>query len=142
MKVHKNQSEVGCGQKPLTVLLVDDNPTFLATVNRTLQMLSHVQVLGQALDGRQALALAQELQPDLVLLDIVMPEFSGLEVAQIMLGWPKSPKVLFLSMHDNDSYRSLAKKLGAVGLVGKANFVAELLPILVSLSNPAMESRS
>jgi DNA-binding NarL/FixJ family response regulator len=142
MKVHKNQSEAGGVQKPLTVLLVDDNPTFLATMSRTLSMLPHVKVLGQALDGKQALVMAQVLQPDLVLLDIVMPEFSGLEVAQIMRGWPTSPKVLFLSMHDNDSYRSLAKKLGALGLVGKANFVAELLPILVGLSSPIPESKS
>jgi DNA-binding NarL/FixJ family response regulator len=117
----------------LKVLLVDDNPTFLATVSKTLQMLPHVTVVGQARDGSQALALAQQLQPDLVLLDIVMPGLTGLDAAKVMQTWPTPPKILFLSMHDNEFYRSVAKGLGALGLVGKANFVSELLPILSGL---------
>lgn len=121
------------------ILLVDDNQTFLATVSKTLHMLPNVTVLGQAHDGKQALAFAQQLQPDLMLLDIVMPGMSGLDVAKTMQTWPKAPKVLFLSMHDNESYRSAAKKLGALGLVGKANFVSELLPFIAGLTTSDSE---
>lgn len=126
----------------LTVLLVDDNATFLATVNKTLGLLPHVQVVGQALNGAQALAMAQQLHPDLMLLDIVMPGMTGLEVAQTMQTCLRAPKVVFLTMHDNDAYRAEAKKLGALGLVGKANFVADLLPIILSLSPWVTETQA
>lgn len=128
-----HRTEPGAGAR-LKVLLVDDNATFLATVSKTLGMLPNVTVVGKALGGAQALAMARQLHPDLLLLDIVMPDMTGLEVAQAMQAWDSAPKVLFLTMHDNDAYRTAAKKLGALGLVGKANFVADLLPIMASLS--------
>jgi DNA-binding NarL/FixJ family response regulator len=117
-----------------TVLLVDDNLTFLASVKKSLMLLPNIRIVAEAHNGQQALTLAQQLQPDLVLLDIVMPGMSGLDVAKAMQSWPKPPRVLFLTMHDNESYRSAAKVLGALGLVGKANFVAELLPIIADLT--------
>lgn len=121
----------------LRILLADDNLTFLASVKKALAMVAHTEVVGEAHDGAQALALAQYLKPDLVLLDIVMPGKTGLEVAKTMQGWPHAPKILFLSMHDNDSYRSAALAMGALGLVGKANFMSELLPIVASLACPS-----
>jgi DNA-binding NarL/FixJ family response regulator len=121
----------------LRILLVDDNLTFLASVKKVLAMQPHTQVVAEAHDGFQALALAQSLQPDLVLLDIVMPGMTGLEVAKAIRNWPHSPQILFLSLHDNDSYRAEATALGALGLVGKANFVVELLPIISGLAVPA-----
>ena len=133
MKSYQHRHETGDTKRDLTVLLVDDNETFLATVSKTLHMLPDVTVVGQAHDGTQALGLARQLQPDLMLLDIVMPGMTGLDVAKTMRTWTKSPKVLFLSMHDNESYRSAAKKLGALDLVGKSNFVSELLPIIAGL---------
>lgn len=118
----------------LQILLVDDNLTFLASVKKSLKLVPNTNVLAEAHDGAQALVLAQNLQPDLVLLDIVMPGMSGLEVAKTMQAWPRAPRVLFLSMHDNESYRLAAQSLGTLGLVSKANFVTELLPILVGLA--------
>jgi len=120
----------------LHVMLVDDNLTFLASVKITLGLVANTEVVAEAHNGEQALAIAQALQPDLMLLDIVMPGMSGLEVARTMQSWPHSPRVLFLSMHDNESYRTAAQELGALGLVGKANFVAQLLPIISQLAQP------
>ena len=139
MKSYQHRHVNGDTERSLTVLLVDDNQTFLTSVSKTLRMLPNVTVVGQAHDGTQALSLAQQLQPDLMLLDIVMPGMTGLEVAKTMRAWPKSPKVLFLSMHDNESYRSAAKKLGALDLVGKSNFVSELLPIIAGLIPSGVE---
>jgi len=140
MKLESSPSTAQDASVRLKVLLVDDNATFLATVSKTLGLLPNITVVGQALGGAQALALAQQLHPDLMLLDIVMPGMTGLEVAQAMQAWDTAPKVLFLTMHDNDAYRAAAKKMGALGLVGKANFVADLLPILLSLSPVGMEA--
>ncbi|OIN92549.1 MAG: hypothetical protein AUJ20_07345 [Comamonadaceae bacterium CG1_02_60_18] len=126
----------------LNILLVDDNLTFLASVKHLLTLQPHTRIVAEAHNGAQALALAQQHQPDLVLLDIVMPGMSGLEVAKTLQTWPNPPKVLFLTLHDNDSYRSAAKALGALGLVGKANFVSELLPIITQLSQDCPEDAS
>ncbi len=123
----------------LKILLVDDNLNFLSSVKHFLAMFPDTQVIAEAHNGHQALALAHALQPDLVLLDIVMPGPNGLEVAKAMQSWPKPPKVVFLSMHDNESYRTAVSTLGVLGLVGKGNFVVELLPIISGLSTPSKE---
>lgn len=117
----------------IKILLVDDNLTFLTAVKKFLAMLPDAQVIAEAHDGRQALAQAAQWRPDLVLLDIMMPGLNGLEVAKLMQAWPDAPHIVFLSMHDNASYRSVAHELGALGFVGKADFVAELLPIIAGL---------
>jgi len=123
---------------------VDDNPTFLAAVRQSLTLLPEAQVVGEAHDGQQALDEAAALQPDLVLLDIAMPRMGGLEVAQAMQSWPRSPRILFLSMHDNASYRLAARELGAVGFVGKADFVIKLLPLIEALvaDQPAIQPKA
>ena len=118
----------------LRIMLVDDNLTFLASVKTTLKLVSGAEVVGEAHDSAQALEMAQRLKPDLMLLDIVMPGQSGLDVAKVMQAWPQLPRVLFLTMHDNESYRTAAQALGALGLVDKANFVTELLPIISNLA--------
>jgi len=118
----------------LRILLVDDNHTFLNAVCQCLAMMPEAEVVGHAYDGAEALAKAQALQPDLVLLDIAMPLMTGLEVATQMQTWPKPPRILFLSLHDNESYRTATRELGAVALVGKSNFVADLMPIVSSLA--------
>lgn len=118
----------------LRILLVDDNQTFLTAVSQCLTMLPEAEVVGHAYRGADALTKAQALKPDLVLLDIVMPHMTGLEVAAQMRSWPHPPLILFLSLHDNESYRAAARDLGTLGLVGKANFVADLMPIITRLA--------
>lgn len=114
----------------LKILLADDNQTFLSAVRRFLSMLPGAEVVAEARDGRAALAAAEKLQPDLLLLDISMPGMNGLEVARSMMSWPRAPKIVFLTMHDNAPYRAAAAALGVVGLVGKSDFVLELVPIV------------
>jgi DNA-binding NarL/FixJ family response regulator len=111
-------------------LLVDDNKTFLAAVRNFLVLLPDVEVVGEAHNGWSAVELANTLNPDLVLLDIVMPEMSGLEVAQALKDSLPAPRIVFLSMHDSESYRTAARELGAFGYVGKGDFVADLIPII------------
>lgn len=125
----------------LKILLVDDNKTFLASVKKVLSMFSQAQIVGEAHDGMQALEAARRLAPDLMLLDIVMPGMTGLDVARTMKTWPTAPKVLFLSLHDNVFYRSAARELNSVGLVGKANFVIELLPVIASLIEESQDNQ-
>lgn len=121
----------------LRILLVDDNRTFLTAVSQCLATLPNAEVVGLAFCGDEALRQALVLQPDLVLLDIVMPCMNGLEVAAQLATQPYPPKVLLLSMHDNNAYRTAARELGAVALVSKANFVEDLMPIVVALADQA-----
>ncbi len=118
----------------LRILLVDDNQTFLLAVRQYLDLLPGMAVIAEAHDGIDALAQAAELAPDLILLDIAMPGMNGLDVARRVLTWPTPPEIVFLSMHDNAAYRDAALELGARGYVGKADFVAALLPILEQLA--------
>jgi len=114
----------------IRIMLVDDNRTFLAAVRNFLVMQPDVEVVGEAHDGRTALSLAHEVNPDLVLLDIVMPEMNGLEVAESLNRFEKPPNVIFLSMHDSESYRAAARDLGAYGYVGKSDFFVDLIPLI------------
>lgn len=117
----------------ITILLVDDNPTFVTAVRQFLELVPGAQVVGQAHSGREALALTERLRPDLAVLDVAMPDMSGLEVARIMNASSYAPRIVFLSMHDAAAYRDTASDLGAFAYVGKANFVVELLPMLENL---------
>jgi len=116
------------------VLLVDDNHTFLGAVRHFLLLLPQVEVVGEAHDGKSAVQLAAQVEPDLVLLDIVMPEMNGLEVAAALNRFAKPPHIVFLSMHDSASYRTAARELGALGYIGKGDFVVDLVPLIDRLS--------
>ena len=118
----------------IRILLVDDNTEFLAAVRQFLVKLPMVEVVGEAHDGRAALDQTLALQPDLVLLDIVMPELNGLNVARAMQAWPKPPYIVFLSLNDGTAYRAAAHSMGAAAFVSKANFVTGLLPIIDALA--------
>ena len=118
----------------IKILLVDDNLTFLAAVRKYLALLPNAQVVAEAHDGPQALAQAAQWQPDLVLLDIMMPGMNGLEVAAVMQSWAQPPQIVFLSMHDNAPYRQAAAELEVLGFVGKSDFVLELPALIAGLA--------
>lgn len=129
--VHFRASQV----PPMTlkILLIDDNRTFIAAVRHFLDRLAGVTVVGQAHDGKAALAHVRDGMPDVVLLDIAMPGMNGLELARALRLHPAPPRIIFLSMHDNQEYRAAARELGA-GFVSKADFVNELIPTLETMA--------
>lgn len=83
----------------MKILLVDDEPLARARLQRLLSAFAEHQVVGEASDGDNALALAASLQPDLVFLDIKMPGRDGLSVAAELLHLPLPPAVVFLTAH-------------------------------------------
>lgn len=113
-------------------MLVDDNHTFVAAVRHYLDLLPGIDIVSQTNSGEEALAQLRLAPMDLVLLDIAMPGMNGLELATAMRALKQAPRMIFLSMHDNDEYRTAARELDA-GFVSKADFVAELLPMLERL---------
>ena len=89
----------------IRLALVDDNRAFVASVRNHLATEPDLLVVGQAFEGQDALRMIRELKPDVVLLDIAMPDMNGLEVARCIQRLDRAPAVIFLTMHDNTSYR-------------------------------------
>ncbi len=124
----------------IKIVLVDDNPTFVAAVSAFLARLPDVEVLGHAPDGKLGLIQIEQHKPDLVLLDIAMPEMNGLEMAALLRGQALAPRVVFLSMHDSGGYHMAAHALGA-SYVNKSNFVDGLLPIIAQMQQDGQDER-
>ena len=117
----------------LKILLVDNNPLFLSALRNLLDTIQGIDIVGEARDGVEGVLLAKELRPDLLLLDIAMPKMTGLDVALRMQSWSQAPKILFLTMHGDAYYQDAARDLGAIGVVGKTDLVADLLPMIQRL---------
>jgi DNA-binding NarL/FixJ family response regulator len=103
-----------------TVLVVDDHPSFRRSA-RTLLEAEGFEVVGEADDGASAVALADELEPELVLLDIQLPDIDGFAVAEQMLARDPGLAIVLVSSRDRCSYGSLIEKSGARGFVSKAD---------------------
>ncbi len=84
------------------VLLVDDHTLFREGIRALLSTASDIEVVGEAADGKQAIELAEELLPDVVVMDLVMPGMNGMEAAQHLHDNHPEIKILILSMYDDD----------------------------------------
>jgi DNA-binding NarL/FixJ family response regulator len=105
--------------------LADDHPLFLEGVRRFLE--NKYDVVGTVADGKALIAAAQTLRPDIIVVDISMPEMNGLAAAQIIRGTVPSAKFVVLSVHSDQAYVSEAFRAGARGYVSKRAAAAELL---------------
>ena len=114
-----------------SVLIVDDHARFRTTARRALER-DGWTVVGEAADGAAALDAARTLEPDVVLLDVGLPDMSGLEVARrLRAGSPRSA-VVVISTHDSADYRDLAVANGARGFLAKAELTGDALAALLS----------
>jgi len=105
--------------KKITILLAEDHAVVREGLYNMLKLEADLQVVGEATDGRQAVALAKKLQPDVVLMDIAMPHLNGLEATRQILKALPASKVLILSAHNDDAYVDTAIASGAVGFLLK-----------------------
>lgn len=101
------------------IILADDHPLVLEGIKACLELEPHIEILATVSDGRQALAAARELSPDLVILDINMPNLNGIDTVEIFREELPGIKLLILSMHDSKEYVSTAIAMGARGYVLK-----------------------
>lgn len=118
---------------PIRVLLVDDNPGFLESASLLLAAHPRIVVVGKAHSGAEALTKIPHLTPDLILIDLVMPEMNGLETTrQIKIG-KSPPRVIILTLYDNAEYRDAALAVGADGFVAKPEVGTRLCPLICEL---------
>jgi DNA-binding NarL/FixJ family response regulator len=119
--------------QPIRTLLADDNPAFLASLLRFLADRPGVQVLGTARSGREALLFLAQHHPDLVLLDLTMPDLNGLEVLTLLKAQPNAPRVIMLTLHDEPELRRASREAGADDYVTKVEIPERLLPAVEAL---------
>ena len=118
------------GRNSVRVLVVDDYLPWRQFVCRALKARPTWQVIGQVSDGLEAVQMAQDLQPDLIVLDIGLPTINGIEAARRMRTSAPRSKILFLSENSSLEIVEEALRTGAAGYVVKSRAAQELLPAL------------
>jgi DNA-binding NarL/FixJ family response regulator len=113
--------------KKITVLLVDDHSIVRKALRALLSLEDDIEVVGEAANGRQAVQMATEIQPDVVIMDLMMPLMNGLEGTRQMKRYVPSAKVLVLSSHDDEDYVQHVTEIGASGYLTKQTDAANLL---------------
>jgi DNA-binding NarL/FixJ family response regulator len=114
----------------LRLLIVDDHEAFLNAAERHLRRVAHASIVGRGRNGIEAVALADELKPDLVVLDLAMPEMGGLQATRLIKAQDQPPYVVIASHFDDAEHREHAQRAGADYFISKLNYIAELLPVL------------
>src|SRR5579884_1627790 len=114
----------------IKVLIVDDHRTFRETARLLLES-EGFQVVGEAADGKSAVAQAAALTPELILLDVQLPDMDGFQVARRVTGSPPAPTVIMVSSRDDSDYGPLVADSGARGFVTKAELSGDRLRALI-----------
>jgi len=115
---------------PISILLVDDNPTFLRIATHLLEVHDDVVVVGAVRGGEEVLTQAQGLRPDIVLIEIFVPNLPGLEIIpRLRAALPKAG-IIALTVIGTDGYRQAALEACADDFITKATMGAELLPAI------------
>jgi DNA-binding NarL/FixJ family response regulator len=112
--------------KKITVLLAEDHTIVREGFRKMLELEEDLEVVGEAQDGRQALAMVKKLRPAVVLMDIAMPLLNGLAATRQVLKALPATKVLILSAHSDDAYVNNATDSGAVGFLLKQTSAHEV----------------
>ncbi|MFZ0547534.1 MAG: response regulator transcription factor [Candidatus Promineifilaceae bacterium] len=113
--------------KPIRLLLADDHTIFRAGIRMLLDLEPDIEVIGEAVEGSQAVDLTEKLMPDVVLMDIAMPRMDGLEATRHIKAECPDTQVLVLTMHRSDEYLFETLKAGASGYVIKGAETDELI---------------
>jgi DNA-binding NarL/FixJ family response regulator len=112
---------------PIRVLIVDDDALVRSGLTMILGGAEDIEVVGQAVDGRDGIAAAREAHPDVVLMDIRMPRMNGLEATEHIGSWAQPPRVIVLTTFDGDDYVARALGAGASGFLLKDTAPAAII---------------
>ena len=117
-------------RSPIRVLVVDDYEPWRLYCSTTLRNEQGLQIIGEVADGLEAVQRAQELQPDLILLDVGLPTLNGIEAARRIREVSPATKILFVSENRSADVAEEALSTGASGYVVKSDAESELLPAI------------
>ena len=116
--------------RQVSILLVDDNPDFLNVIREFLEADGKFRVLDALDSASEALNRARVESPDAVVLDLGMPEMTGMEALPLLRTALPDAKILVLTLLDTESYRKAAMRSGADGFLSKSKLKNELVPTL------------
>ena len=119
---------------PIRILLADDHAVVRDGVRALLEKQSDMAVIAEAADGRDAVRLAEELAPDVAIMDIAMPNMNGIEATRRILAAHPRTAVVVLSMHQDESYVLGSLKAGARGYLLKDSLRSEIVEAVRTVS--------
>ena len=114
----------------ITVLLVDDHEGFINAAMRHLRKVEWLEIVGRASNGLEAIERSETLRPDVVLMDLAMPEMGGLQATRLIKTQDAPPFIVIASHFDDAEHREHAMRAGADDFVSKLSYIQEVLPIL------------
>ena len=115
------------------ILVADDHEVVRQGIRAILQARPEWEICGEAVDGRETIRLAKQLQPDVIVMDITMPHMSGLEASQEIARLQLPSRVLIFTMHESQSLAPSVRKAGAHGYVVKSRAARDLIDALERL---------
>lgn len=115
------------------ILLVDDHKIIRQGMRALLEERKNLIVIGEASDGAEAISMVEKLRPDLLLIDMMMPNLNGIDAAYQIHKYKPDIKIIFLTMHANPSYALRAFQVGAMGYVLKQGDFSEILDCVNSV---------
>jgi DNA-binding NarL/FixJ family response regulator len=119
---------------PIRVYNADDHPILCKGISELIEQTTDMEFVGSAVDGRTALNQIQALKPDVALLDIEMPEMTGMEVAKTLIKESSSTQVVLLTLYKDESFLSNALEMGIKGYLLKESSEKEILDCIRSVS--------
>jgi DNA-binding NarL/FixJ family response regulator len=119
----------------IRVVIADDQAVVRGGLRMILEAQSDIEVVGEAADGREAIALARELEPDIVLMDIQMPALDGIEATRRIVGANRGPRIVMLTTFGTDEHVYEALKAGAAGFFVKTDSPQQLVDGLRSVGS-------
>lgn len=125
-----SQSAMSQSKVQLKVLLVDDHPGFINAALRHLRRQAWLNVVGTASNGIEAIAQCEVLRPDVVLMDLAMPEMGGLQATRLIKAQDAPPFVVIASHFDDSEHRAHAERAGADAFVSKLTYLHDVMPML------------
>ena len=118
----------------IRILIADDHGVLRAGLRALLSSESDIEVVGEAVDGKQTVTLSEELEPDVVLLDVSLPDQSGIEVTRSLKELQPEIRVLILTVHEDEGLLQEAIQAGAAGYIIKRAVESELIDAIRAVS--------
>ena len=117
-------------ERTIKILLCDDNDNFRQLLTQYIKAIPGVEVVGEAIDGVDVIDKTEALNPDLVLMDLSMPNQSGLDATKtIKEKWP-SKSVIILTLYEDSVYKELADEFNADGFIAKSSIKTQLPAVI------------
>ena len=128
--------------RTLKLLLVDDHEGFINAAMRHLRRLDWIEMVGSAGNCVEAIAQCERLRPEVVLMDLAMPEMGGLQATRLIKAQDHPPYIVIASHFDDVEHREHALRAGADAFVSKLSYIHDVVPLLEALASAEPSSAS